>query len=290
MLRKLIISIVVLSLLIPIAIVSLQGQTIEKTIDYLERDQVGQATEQQVVERAPVQTKVVAEVPKNEEQQVVKKPDKDREKIERKLIIIDPGHQRYADYRLEKVAPKSDKWMPMMPASTYGVATGQAEHQLTLDVTKYLQKDLIDAGYKVKMTRNKNVIAKSVKERAQYANKHKADLYIQLHADGVTNAQASGMYVISPAKNNPHTKNIYRDSNALSQAIIQTAKKEELAIYKTGFVKSEDLNALNWSKVPTVLVELGYLNNAKDDVRLSKKSYQQKLSKTITKGINQYYE
>lgn len=290
MLRKLIIALVVLALFIPIAFVGLQGQKMEKTVSYLEQDRVGEATEQQVAEQVPVQKTVIAEVPKNEKQQLIKKPVKDKEKKEKKLIVIDPGHQRYADYRLEKVAPKSDKWMPMMPASTYGVATGQAEHQLTLDVAKYLQQDLIEAGYKVKLTRNKNVIAKSVKERAQFANKQEADLYIQLHADGVTNAQASGMYVISPAKNNPYTKDIYEESNSLSQAIIQTASKEKLAIYKTGYVKSEDLSALNWSKVPTVLVELGYLNNAKDDLRLSKKSYQQKLSETITKGINQYYE
>lgn len=283
--RNLKLALFFLAVLIPILILGFQGPNTSESLENLQGDRIGSAEDK--VESKPINKQVIVQAPENKIQQLKKKTEKHREK---KVIVIDPGHQRYADFRLEKSGPKSDKWMPKMPASTYGVKTGQAEHQLTLDVANYLKKDLEKRGYKVKLTRQKNVIAKSVKERAAFAKNNKADLYIQLHADGLTNAQASGMYVITPAKANPYTTAIYKDSQKLGQSIIQHAKKQKIAVYKKGQVKSADLTALNWSKMPTVLVELGYLNNAKDDLRLSEKTYQQKLAKTIAAGIEIYYQ
>lgn len=274
-----------LSVLIPILIIGFRGPSLSVTMESLQRDTIGNA--ENTKESMPIKKKVVVQAPENKNQQLKVKTEKHKEK---KMIVIDPGHQRYADYRLEKTGPKSTKWMPKMPASTYGVRTGQAEYQLTLDVAKYIKKDLESRGYKVKLTREKNVIAKSVKERTDFAKKHKADVYVQLHADGLTNAQASGMYIIMPSANNRYTKAIYKNSQALGESIIGTAKKQKVSVYKKGKIKSDDLTALNWSKMPTVLVELGYLNNVKDDIRLSKKSYQKKLAKTVADGIDNYYE
>lgn len=274
-----------ISLAIPILMISLQDSKMTLSLENLQSDTVGHAEEEQ--ENIPLKKKVIVKAPENKNQQLKAPAVKHREK---KMIVIDPGHQRYADYRLEKAGPKSEKWMPKMPASTYGVATGQAEYQLTLNVAKYLKKDLEKLGYKVKLTREKNVIAKSVKERADFAQKNKADLYIQLHADGMTNAQASGLYVITPSKANPYTKDIYKNSQKLGQSIISVTKKQKVAIYKKGQIKMDDLAALNWAKMPTALVELGYLNNAKDDVKLSKNAYQEKLAKTLAKGVTEYYK
>lgn len=283
--RNLILAIIILALCIPLAILGFYGTSMMTSIEYLQSDKVTEAAPNKIAE-VPKQHKVVTNVPKNEqpkiEKKVVAKPQK------KKVIVIDPGHQRYADYRLEKVGPKSNKWMPKMSASTYGVATGQAEYALTLQVAKYLQKQLKSEGYIVKLTRKEHVIAMSTKERAQYANKNKANLYIQLHADGVTNAQAQGVYVISPAANNPFTKKTYRDSQKLARSISASAKKTKVKVYKTGQLHSESLTALNWAKMPTVLVELGYLNNPKDDRRLAQKNYQLLLAKSISQGVKNF--
>lgn len=283
--RKLIIALLFFSLLIPIVIISLQGPEMSASLDGLQRDTVSHAEEEREI--VPIKKQMIVIAPENKTGQLKVKTVKHREK---KVIVIDPGHQRYADYRYEKAGPKSEKWMYKMPASTYGVKTGQAEHQLTLDVANYLKSDLEKLGYNVKLTRSKNVIAKSVKERADFAAKQQSDLYIQLHADGLTNAQASGMYVITPSVDNRYTKSIYKKSQMLGDSIVEAAKKQKVAVYKTGQIKSVDLTALNWSKMPTALVELGYLNNAKDDIRLSEKSYQKQLAKTVAQGIVNYYK
>lgn len=282
LLRKLIVAIIFLACIIPIAIMGLRGPSVTSSIEGLERDMKGQAITDVLPPKIEqhVETNVPSNVPS-----VVVKTVKQKEK---KVIVIDPGHQRYADYRLEKVGPKSEKWMPKMPASTYGVTTGQAEHELTLKVATYLQSYLEKQGYKVKLTRQEHIIAMSTKERAGFANTSKADLYIQLHADGVTNAQGKGLYTIAPKKNNPYTKKIYKDSQSLAQAIVNSAVDNKIDVYKKGKIHSESLTALNWAKMPTVLVELGYLNNSKDDVRLAKDDYQKRMAKAIAIGIKEY--
>lgn len=285
LLRKLVIALLFLSLLIPLVVSGFQGPKLSVSLENLQRDAVSHAEEEQEQEIVPIKKQVIVTAPENEGQQSVVKTEKYKEK---QVIVIDPGHQRYADYRLERVGPKSQKWMPKMPASTYGVATGQAEYDVTLNVAKYLQKQLKAEGYIVKLTRTENVIAMSTKERADFAKKNKAALYIQLHADGLTNPKAQGLYVISPSKNNPFTKKTYKESQNLAQSIVLTAKESKVKVYKSGKIHSDSLSALNWAVMPSVLVELGYLNNPQDDARLAKKSYQMLLAKSISQGIKKY--
>lgn len=278
-----------MALIIPIVIVAIRGQEITSSLDRL--TSTNNQTQQQVDQpqetiKKPTEKETAKPEPKPDKKEESHKPDV----VKPKTIVIDPGHQRYADYRLERVGKGSDEWKPMMQASTYGVVTGQAEHQLTLDVANKLKKQLAQKGYKVKLTRTENVIAMSTKQRADFARKNKADLYIQLHADGLSNAQANGMYVLVPSKDNKFTKNIYKESRKLADVLIKTAKEQKQDVYKKGIVTSANLPALNWSKMPTVLIELGYLNNPKDDRRLATAKYQNQLVENISLGVENYFK
>lgn len=285
--RKLIGSIIIIALIIPIVIVVMRGQEISGSLDRLTTTS-NQAQQQEDRPTTPVekpkQEEPVKKEPKPEKVEKPSKPEVSKPKV----IVIDPGHQRYADFRLEKIGKGSDEWKPMMQGSTYGIVTGQAEHQLTLDVANKLKKQLIQKGYKVKLTRTENVIAMSTKQRADFAHKNKADLYIQLHADGRSNAQANGMYIVVPSKDNLFTKKIHKESRELANTVINTAKDSKQDVYKKGIVTSANLPALNWSKMPTVLIELGYLNNPKDDRRLATTKYQNQLVENISTGIENY--
>lgn len=285
--RKLIIALAALAVIIPAIMILFQNQKMATSIASLMDDTiVEEVTKPAVVTSEKVKpvekTKTIIE---DKTQTTTPKEKKERKKI----IVIDAGHQRYADYRLERVGPKSDKWLASMPASSYGVVTGQAEYQLTLDVAQGMKNRLQKKGYKVYITREKNVIALTTKERAKIATKHHADLYISLHADGASKPKANGMYLIMPGKTNPYTKSIYKESAVVGQQILAVAKASAIPTYLSGKNYSADLAAINWSTVPTVLVELGYLNNAKDDKRLVTKKYQQKLSTGIVEGIDKYF-
>lgn len=56
------------------------------------------------------------------------------------------------------------------------------------------------------MTRTSQDVDISNKERATFANNHKANLFLRLHADGSENPNESGFAVLTPAEGSPYTK------------------------------------------------------------------------------------
>jgi N-acetylmuramoyl-L-alanine amidase len=57
-----------------------------------------------------------------------------------------------------------------------------------------------------------------------------------------------------------------------------------------GIVKRADLTGFNWSKVPSVLIEMGFMSNPIEDEMLATEAYQAKLADGITAGIVAYLE
>ena len=85
----------------------------------------------------------------------------------RPLVVIDPGHGG-----TNKGAP--------------GTVPGLYEKQVTLELARALRKRLHDRGYRVALTRDRDVYL-TLRQRVRYANRVGADLFISLHA----NASAS---------------------------------------------------------------------------------------------------
>ena len=52
-----------------------------------------------------------------------------------------------------------------------------------------------------------------------------------------------------------------------------------------GVIERDDITGFNWSTVPVVLVEMGFLSNSDEDKLLSSNDYQEKISDALTKGI-----
>jgi N-acetylmuramoyl-L-alanine amidase len=54
-----------------------------------------------------------------------------------------------------------------------------------------------------------------------------------------------------------------------------------------GICTRKDLSGFNWSRVPVVLLELGYLTNPTEEALLVKPSFQEDLGKAIAAGISE---
>ncbi|MBY6839396.1 N-acetylmuramoyl-L-alanine amidase, partial [Clostridium botulinum] len=52
-----------------------------------------------------------------------------------------------------------------------------------------------------------------------------------------------------------------------------------------GVIEREDMTGFNWSKVPVVLVEMGFLSNAEEDKLLNTEEYKIKIVQGLTEGI-----
>jgi N-acetylmuramoyl-L-alanine amidase len=60
-------------------------------------------------------------------------------------------------------------------------------------------------------------------------------------------------------------------------------------VHDLGTVERDDLSGFNWSEIPVVLIEVGFLSNNKNDKLLNSKSYQDKLSGGIFNGLVEYF-
>lgn len=208
-------------------------------------------------------------------------------KQEEFLICIDPGHQKKGDSKLEPIAPGSSSKKPRVSSGATGIATKKPEYILNLEASIVLKHILEGKGFKVIMTRETNDINISNSERALLANKEKADMVIRIHADSINNSSKTGASILIPSKNSKYTSNIYNDSNKCAGYIKDNMKKSNIKV--NGIVERGDLTGFNWSKVPVVLVEMGFLSNYEEDKMMSNPNYQKKLMQSISDGVEAYF-
>jgi N-acetylmuramoyl-L-alanine amidase len=203
------------------------------------------------------------------------------------LVVIDPGHQQRANLEKEPVGPGATETKIKVSGGTSGVATGKPEYKLTLEASLILGDLLEKKGVKVIYTRTSNEVNLSNKERADIANQNNADLLIRIHADGSNDRNVNGLSVLTPAENVPYTESIYEDSLKASQFILDETKKNT-AVKVNGLSYRSDLSGFNWSKVPSTLIEMGFMSNPTEDKNLSDPTYLTNLLTNIADGITLY--
>lgn len=209
------------------------------------------------------------------------KPDKTKY-----LVCIDPGHQSHRNPKLEPTGPGAKEMKASVSSGTRGLTTGVYEYEFNLDLSKKLEKALKNLRIDVVMTRNSHDVDISNSERAQIGNRIGADLAIRIHADGSNDPKLRGYTVLHPAKDCPYTKPIYEKS--LKAATIVNKYMETGKIKNRGLRPRKDLTGFNFSQIPVILVEAGFMTNAEDEKLLLDASYQEELAQNIAKGISAY--
>ncbi|WP_433772772.1 N-acetylmuramoyl-L-alanine amidase [Bacillus wiedmannii] len=268
---------------------------VEKQQEEQEKKEEPQAvqTNEQV---EPKQEEVLAEE-KKEETTPVQPPEQpaqnneqkieSKEKQEKFLVVIDPGHQQKANLNLEPIGPGATTQKYKVTDGTTGVVTKKRESVLVLEMAFILKEKLEARGMQVLMTRTSQDVDISNKERATFANDHKANLFLRLHADGSENPNQSGFAVLTPAEGSPYTKEIYAESLQISQTIVNKMR-ENHQVKVNGIKYRDDLSGFNWAKVPGVLLELGFMSNPEEDKKLSDPQYVNSLLQSVTDSVDEY--
>lgn len=202
------------------------------------------------------------------------------------VICIDPGHQSKGDPKQEPVAPGSGSTKARVSSGTSGVATKKPEYILNLEASIVLKDILEQKGYKVIMTRTNHDVNISNAERAMIANKEKADMTIRIHADSLANPGKTGATILVPSKNSKYTSSIYDLSYKCAQLVKDRMIQSGIKV--NGVFERSDLTGFNWSTVPVILVEMGFMSNYNEDRMMSNPNYQKKMMQSIGDGIEEY--
>ncbi len=206
-----------------------------------------------------------------------------------KIIVIDPGHQGKGNSEKEAIGPgSSTKKAKVTTGTTGGVSSRKAESQINLEIGLKLRTELQSRGYTVIMTRTTQNVNLSNQQRAEIGNKNNAAAVIHLHCDG-GESSVRGAHTISPAKNNPYCSEIFKASSKLAQSVIQSYSAAT-GIKSRGVSYRNDLTGINWSQVPSIYIEMGFISNVSEDKLLADSSFQNKCAKGIADGIDKYFQ
>ena len=204
---------------------------------------------------------------------------KDAQHIE--TVVLDPGHGG----------------MDNGASGTWG-----AEKTFTLAVAEAARGELQKAGFKVQMTRDSDK-AISLEERIDFANKFPHAVFISIHFNSSSGGAGVESYRLAPegvasnASNSEHhsaaTDSQPDEGNAQdSQNIALTAAVHAAVLSRTGSfdrgIRHARFKVLRHIRVPALLLEAGFLNDAAEGQKIATQQYQQELGAALAQGVQSY--
>ena len=176
---------------------------------------------------------------------------------ERRTVVLDAGHGGY-----DPGASSNDL----------------EEKKLTLEITKYVQNHLVADGYNVLMTRSDDRYV-SLKDRTDFANRNNADIMVSIHIN------SGGGTGIETWKYNGGP---YPASSAILATQLQKNMINSTRVNDRG-VQDKNLHINRESKMPSSLVEIGFIDHPLDASLLKQNLFKKNAAKGIANGINAYF-
>ena len=217
-----------------------------------------------------------------------------------RTVVIDPGHG-------------GDE------TGTQG-AKGTQEKEITLAVARRL-RTLIEGrlGLKVFLTRDDDRTM-SLDDRSAFANNHRADVFISLHANSAVRPALKGaeVYYLTVERADAEARKKAEDSGTSLPALGGGSRAVDLILWETaqaryleqsatlaGFIEQalrakiemspraiqqSPLRVLVGASMPATLVEMGYLSNADQETQLASAAYQDQIAQSLLDALIKFRE
>ena len=216
-----------------------------------------------------------------------KASDTDAPKLD-KIIAIDAGNQTNPNVSQEAIGPGSDETKQGVTSGSTGATLGTKEYELNLIYAEALKDELEKRGYEVILTRDANEVDLTNQARAQLANNSGATSFIRIQMNYSTNSELSGIMAMTMTADSPYNASLHDDSYKLATRILQGATEKTGAI-NHGIYETKQLTAVNWSNIPVVVINLGYLSSSQDETNLLDENYRKDMVNGIADGIDYFY-
>ena len=164
---------------------------------------------------------------------------------------------------------------------------GTKEKDITLAITKQVQKLLEEKGAKVYMTRTTDVDvygpnASDVDElqaRVNVGEKYNSDLFVSLHINSSVNKNVGGFSTYYY----PKTNNDLRIAKSIQDQLTANFGVDDLGVRQANFYVIKRIT------MPATLVEMCFISNEKELVLMKGKWFQSKTARLIAAGIEKYF-
>lgn len=193
--------------------------------------------------------------------------------VTNKVIVIDPGHGGEDPGAISK--------------------NGLKEKDITLDIALKVQGFLEQSGCITQLTR---AVDESLHDKESSGNKKwsdlknrkviidisKADAFISIHLNSFPQARYKGVQTFFPVNS--------EESKALAVSIQKELKTTLKIIDNREALVIRDIYLMKDTKIPSVIVECGFLSNPEEEANLRSEKYREKIAWGIFLGIMRFFE
>lgn len=153
---------------------------------------------------------------------------------------------------------------------------GTLEKDVNLDVVLRTAKLLANAGTRVLLTRSDDTFI-PLDDRPTLANTRNADIFVSVHCNS------------SPVRNScSGTQTYYRTQQSSALAATMHASLVRGTGFKNGGVRTANFLVIRKSLMPSILLEIGFLNNDGEEKKMNTPAFRQQIAEAIVNGIRRY--
>jgi N-acetylmuramoyl-L-alanine amidase CwlD len=155
---------------------------------------------------------------------------------------------------------------------------GTREKDVTLAIATRLSRIMATNGMSVQMTRMKDLEI-LLRPRVEMANRNDSDVFISIHANSF-----GSMKGVAGIETYYFTDESYNLAKSVHKHLVRTLKQPDRGVRKNNFY------VVHHTKMPSALIEIGYLSNPQEEAKLKDPVYQEQAAQAIYRGVREFLE